>query len=102
MPIHKSRFRDMDSGDRTAATGSRLLQRKSRNRPGDSQKKQPVPTVEIVEAKRGSLPIHEQLTGNAKALNQTGIYPEITGRIVEVLANNGDRVKRGHPCPFAR
>lgn len=96
MPIHKSRF----PGIWILAIALLLPAAACFNANPETgreihRREQPVPTVEIVEAKRGSLPIHEQLTGNVKALNQTGIYPEITGRIVEVLANNGDRVKRG-------
>lgn len=54
-----------------------------------------IPLVEIVKAREGNLPLQERLTGGVRARNQTDIYPEIGGRIVEVRVNNGDRVSRG-------
>jgi HlyD family secretion protein len=65
------------------------------NRGEAFQRQDPVPTVEVVEARYGSLALHERLTGRVTARNQTDIYPEIGGRIVEVLVGNGDRVRRG-------
>ncbi len=54
-----------------------------------------IPTVEVVEARYGALPRVERLTGRVTARNQTDIYPEIGGRIIEVRVNNGDWVRRG-------
>lgn len=60
------------------------------------------PTVEIVQAQLGSLPLEERLTGVVRARNQTGIYPEIAGRITEVYVENGDRVRKGEPLAKLR
>jgi RND family efflux transporter MFP subunit len=43
------------------------------------------------------LPLEERLAGSVVARNQTEIYAEVSGRIVEVLANDGDRVEAGTP-----
>ncbi|HEY8520719.1 MAG TPA: efflux RND transporter periplasmic adaptor subunit [Gammaproteobacteria bacterium] len=64
--------------------------------PGDARE-QRIPAVEAVEVVRGTLPLEERLAGSVLARNQTEIYPEVAGRIVEVLANDGDRVEAGQP-----
>jgi len=56
-----------------------------------------IPAVEAVEVVLGSLPLEERLAGSVRARNQTEIYPEVTGQIVEVLANDGDHVDAGTP-----
>ena len=56
-----------------------------------------IPSVEAVEARYGGLPLRERLTGTVRALGQVAIYPETSGPIVEVLAQNGDRVEAGDP-----
>jgi RND family efflux transporter MFP subunit len=56
-----------------------------------------IPSVEVVQAQFGSLPLEERLTGRVIAHNQTAIFPEVTGPVVEVLVNNGDHVKEGDP-----
>lgn len=53
------------------------------------------PTVEAVQVITGKLPLEEILTGSVRAQNQTEIYPQVSAPIIEVLANNGDRVSRG-------
>jgi len=53
------------------------------------------PTVEAVEVTLGTLPLEERLSGSVRARNQVEIYPEISGRIVEVLVNDGDYVEAG-------
>lgn len=53
------------------------------------------PAVEIVQAKSGSLPLEQRLTGSVKARNQTQIYAEVSGPIVEVFINDGDFVAAG-------
>src|SRR5690606_5697386 len=53
------------------------------------------PAVEIVQAKRGSLPLEQRLTGSVKARNQTKIFSEVSGHIVEVFINDGDFVSAG-------
>ncbi len=60
------------------------------------------PTVEIVRSQIGSLPLEERLTGVVRAQNQTGIYPEIAGRITEVYVQNGERVESGQPLAKIR
>ena len=54
-------------------------------------------TVEAVQARRGGLPLRERLTGTVRATGQVAIYPQVSGPVVEVLAENGDYVERGDP-----
>lgn len=54
-----------------------------------------LPAVEAVQARFGALPLTERLSGVVKAKNQVEIYPEITATVIEVLAHNGDFVKKG-------
>ncbi len=56
-----------------------------------------VPAVEAVEARHGSLPLTQRLSGVVKAKNQVEIYPEISAAIVAVYVQNGDAVERGQP-----
>jgi len=56
-----------------------------------------IPAVEAVQARYGSLPLKERLSGTVIAKNQVELYPEISGRIAEVLVNNGDEVEMGEP-----
>ena len=56
-----------------------------------------IPVVEAVQARLGSLPLSERLNGTVIAQNQVSLYPEISGRIVRVLARNGDLVRAGDP-----
>lgn len=58
---------------------------------------QEIPAVEAVQVRQGTLPLEERLAGSVLARNQTEIYPEVSGRIVEVLVNDGDRVEAGAP-----
>ncbi len=53
------------------------------------------PPVEAVQARRGSLPLEERLSGTVRADNQVVLYPEVTGRIDEVLVDDGDEVQVG-------
>ncbi|GAB5558658.1 MAG: efflux RND transporter periplasmic adaptor subunit [Synoicihabitans sp.] len=55
------------------------------------------PPVEAVPARLGSLPLVERLSGTLRADNQVIIYPEFSGRIAEVLVDNGDNVTTGQP-----
>jgi HlyD family secretion protein len=65
---------------------------------GESEsEEQTIPAVEAVQVQRGTLPLEERLAGSVVSRNQTEIYAEVAGRIVEVLANNGDRVEAGAP-----
>lgn len=56
-----------------------------------------IPAVEAVEARYGSLPLSERLSGTVISRNQVEIYPEISGRISEVLVQNGQKVEEGDP-----
>lgn len=64
---------------------------------GAERESAPVPAVEAVQARFGGLPLRERLTGSVQASGQVAIYPEATGPVVEVLADNGDFVRRGDP-----
>lgn len=64
---------------------------------GAGAREQRIPAVEAVEVLRGSLPLEERLAGSVVARNQTDIFPEASGRIIEVLVSDGDRVEAGAP-----
>ncbi len=67
---------------------------------GDSNRNQAdrvVPGVEAVQARRGTLPLTQRLSGVVKAKNQVAIYPEISAIITEVLVRNGNTVEKGRP-----
>jgi HlyD family secretion protein len=55
------------------------------------------PSVEAVEARYGSLPLVQRLSGTVRAENQVELYPEISGRVEEVYVQDGDEVRRGDP-----
>mgnify|MGYP001343380141 CR=1 FL=1 len=56
-----------------------------------------IPAVEAVQARYGSLPLFERLSGTVIANNQVVLYPQISGRIAEVLVQNGQKVQKGTP-----
>lgn len=56
-----------------------------------------VPAVEVVQAREGSVPLRERLTGTVRAGGQVAIYPQVSGPVVDVMAENGDRVREGDP-----
>ncbi len=58
---------------------------------------QSTPAVEAVQARYGSLPLEEQMSGTVEALNQVVISPEIDAPVEAVLAQNGDYVEKGEP-----
>ncbi len=60
------------------------------------------PAVEVIQARMGSLPLEERLSGTVRAENQVEIYPEISAPIVRVVAQNGDYVSRGAPLVLLR
>lgn len=60
----------------------------------------PVPVVEAVPARLGSLPLSERLNGTVIAKNQVVLFPEISGKVVRVEAQNGERVRRGQPLVY--
>ncbi|REJ76663.1 MAG: efflux RND transporter periplasmic adaptor subunit [Acidobacteria bacterium] len=55
----------------------------------------PIPSVEAVEARSGSLPLEERLSGVVRAENQVTIYPEVSAPIEQVLVRSGQAVQRG-------
>lgn len=56
-----------------------------------------VPAVEAVEARTGAVPLRERLTGTVRAAGEVAIYPQVSGPVIEVLAQNGDEVTKGQP-----
>jgi RND family efflux transporter MFP subunit len=55
------------------------------------------PAVEVIQARSGALPLEERLTGQVIARNQTAIYPEVNGPVIEVLVDDGEHVEAGDP-----
>jgi RND family efflux transporter MFP subunit len=53
--------------------------------------------VEVVQARSGAVPLSERLTGTVRASGEVAIYPEASGPVVEVFAQNGDAVRQGAP-----
>lgn len=66
-------------------------------RPGGEAAAPIDPLVEAVQAREGSLPLVEQVTGTLRARNQVAIRPEVQGRIVDVLVRDGDAVEQDQP-----
>ncbi|QXD14676.1 efflux RND transporter periplasmic adaptor subunit [Rhodocaloribacter litoris] len=62
----------------------------------------PIPSVEVIQARLGALPLEERLSGIVRADNQVAIHPEISAPIVRVVAQNGDRVEAGQPLVYLR
>ncbi|MGD8426321.1 MAG: efflux RND transporter periplasmic adaptor subunit [Balneolaceae bacterium] len=56
-----------------------------------------IPAVEAVQARYGSLPLSERLSGTVIAKNQVELYPEISGKIAEVFVQTGQEVTKGDP-----
>jgi RND family efflux transporter MFP subunit len=54
-----------------------------------------IPAVEAIQARIGSLPLEERLSGTVVADNQVEIYSEISGVVEQVMVRNGDTVQRG-------
>ena len=55
------------------------------------------PPVEATQTRTGSLPLVERLSGTVRAENQVALYPETSGRIAEVLVDDGQTVAAGQP-----
>lgn len=55
------------------------------------------PAVEALQARSGTLPLEERLSGVVKAHNQVAIGAEISAPIVDVLVRSGEAVERGQP-----
>lgn len=61
-----------------------------------------IPAVEVIQARYGSLPLEERLSGTVRAENQVIIYPEIAAPIVRVAVENGDFVRENAPLVYLR
>jgi HlyD family secretion protein len=61
-----------------------------------------IPSVEVVQARIGSLPLEERMSGVVLASNQVVLYAEISAPIVRVEAQNGDFVQAGAPLVYLR
>lgn len=83
----------------TAGAAATLLLAACYSSPDGSSdaEQQTIPAVEAVQVRQGALPLEERLAGSVLARNQTEIYAEVAGRIVEVLVNDGDHVEAGAP-----
>ncbi|MEM8933552.1 MAG: efflux RND transporter periplasmic adaptor subunit [Acidobacteriota bacterium] len=57
----------------------------------------PVPTIEALIARSGSLPLVERLHGVVAADNQVEVRSEMAGRVVDVMVDSGASVERGRP-----
>ncbi len=53
------------------------------------------PSVEAVQARYGSLPLEERMSGTVRARNQVAIFPEIDAPVEAVEAQTGDYVEKG-------
>lgn len=62
----------------------------------------PIPSVEVVQARMGALPLEERLSGTVRAENQVAIYPEIAAPVMRVAASDGDYVEAGQPLVYLR
>lgn len=60
------------------------------------------PAVEVVQARQGALPLEERVTGQVIARNQTAIYPEVSGPLVEVRVDDGGHVEAGETLARVR
>ena len=56
-----------------------------------------VPSVEAVQARFGSLPLQQRLSGVVEAQKQVEIYPRISAPIEDVYKQDGDQVEKGEP-----
>ncbi|WP_340103980.1 efflux RND transporter periplasmic adaptor subunit [Rhodohalobacter sp. 8-1] len=55
------------------------------------------PSVEAVQARFGSLPLQQRLSGVVQAQKQVEIYPRISAPVEEVYKQDGDEVVEGEP-----
>jgi RND family efflux transporter MFP subunit len=56
-----------------------------------------IPAVEIVRSRQGTVPLRARATGTVRAAGEVAIFPQTSGAIVEVMAQNGDSVEKGQP-----
>ncbi|WP_263786744.1 efflux RND transporter periplasmic adaptor subunit [Salinibacter grassmerensis] len=55
------------------------------------------PSVEAVQARNGTLPLEERMSGTVRARNQVAIYPGLSEPVVAVEVQTGDYVEEGEP-----
>lgn len=67
------------------------------NSPQQEQGDNSPPSVEAVQARDGSLPLEERMSGTVRARNQIAIYSELSEPVVSVEAQTGDYVEEGEP-----
>ena len=67
------------------------------NKGGEVTETSNTPAVEAVQARYGSLPLSERLSGTVIAKNQVDLYSEISGKVSAVHVETGDAVKKGAP-----
>lgn len=60
------------------------------------------PAVEVIQARVGSLPLEQRLSGIVRAVNQVMIYPEISAPVERVAVRNGDTVQAGDALVYLR
>ncbi len=61
-----------------------------------------IPALEAVQARYGSLPLTERLSGVVRAKNQVDIYPEVNAIISAVHVQSGDEVSQHQPLVSLR
>ncbi|HLR25602.1 MAG TPA: efflux RND transporter periplasmic adaptor subunit [Fodinibius sp.] len=69
----------------------------SDNAPGGQAEASTTPAVEVVQARYGSLPLSERLSGTVIAKNQVELYSPIAGKVEAVHVQTGAFVKKGAP-----
>ncbi|NQV74042.1 efflux RND transporter periplasmic adaptor subunit [bacterium] len=62
----------------------------------------PIPSVEVIQARLGSLPLEERMSGVVHAKNQVVLYAEISAPIIKIEVQNGDFVRAGEPLVYLR
>jgi multidrug efflux pump subunit AcrA (membrane-fusion protein) len=66
---------------------------------GSNGKSDAVP-VNVVEVKPGRLSISHDFVGNIKAEYEAEVYPKVSGKIMEKVKNEGDRVEKDEPLMY--
>lgn len=68
------------------------------NSQGPSQEAEnSTPAVEAVQARDGTLPLEERMSGTVQARNQVAIFSELSEPVVSVEAQTGEYVEEGEP-----
>lgn len=64
---------------------------------GSARAEAPAPSVEVVAARSGRLPLEERLSGLVRAANQVEVRAQLEATVVEVLVRSGQAVERDQP-----